>query len=103
MTQNNNKQPSQELLKYLIELKTTISKLKELYKAIDKKAAEEGFSIDEIYEIANITDIPITTQKSIETTTTTPNQSITTTNTTNNNNNKNEETKYFQRYFQHFQ
>jgi hypothetical protein len=97
MTQN--KQPSQELLNYLIELKTSIAKLKDLYKIIDKKAIEEGFSIDEIYEIANITDIP---QKSIETATTTTSNNQSITNTTTNSNN-NEETKYFQRYFQHFQ
>ncbi|HSF00942.1 MAG TPA: hypothetical protein VLA48_08625 [Nitrososphaeraceae archaeon] len=38
---NNQKQQlSKELLNYLIELKTTISKLKDLYQTIDKKAQE---------------------------------------------------------------
>ena len=46
----------------LVELMITISKLKELYKTIDKKAIEEGFSCNEIYEIANITHIPIQQQ-----------------------------------------
>ena len=46
---HNNKQPSQELTELLVELKISISKLKELlYKTIDKKAVEEGFSIEEI-------------------------------------------------------
>ena len=81
----------------------TISKLKGLYKTIDKKALEEGFTIDDIYELANITDA--STKAIIETTTTTTNQTTTTTDhTTNNSNNEeNEETKYFQKYFQHFQ
>jgi hypothetical protein len=60
MTQNNNnnnKQPSQELTNLLVNLKRSISDLKEIYQTIDKKALEEGFSIDEIYDIANVTDI----------------------------------------------
>jgi hypothetical protein len=103
---NNKQQPSQELFNLLVELKMTISKLKELYKTIDKKALEEGFTIDDIYELANITDASTKAIIETTTTTTTPNQTtITTTtdNTTNNSNNENEETKYFQRYFQHFQ
>jgi hypothetical protein len=91
MTHNN--KPSQELLNYLIELKTCIAKLKELYKTIDKKAIEEKFSIDELYDIANITDI---STKSIEKTTT-PDQTKTA-----KTDNNNEENKYFQQYFQHF-
>jgi hypothetical protein len=116
-TEQNNKQqqqPSQGLFELLLELKITISELKELYKKIDKKAIEEGFSIDEIYEIANITDIPAKSSVvgAEPTTTTTPSNQTTTvtkTNTTtnptinNSKNTKNEETKYFQRYFQHFQ
>jgi hypothetical protein len=39
---NNNKQPSKELQNYLVELKSSIEKLKDLYKTIDKKAIEEG-------------------------------------------------------------
>ena len=54
---NNNKQPSQELSNLLVQLKANISTLKGLYHAIDKKALEEGFSIEEIYDIANVTDI----------------------------------------------
>ncbi len=121
-TEQNNKQrqPSQGLFELLLELKITISALKELYNKIDKKAREEGFSIDEIYEIANITDVPAkssvvgaetttTTTPSNQTTATTPSNQTTATktNTTNltinNNNTKNEENKYFRRYFQHFQ
>jgi len=56
MTQNNNnKQPSKELTNLLVNLKKSISDLKEIYQTIDKKALEEGFSIDEIYDIANVT------------------------------------------------
>jgi hypothetical protein len=66
-----------------------------LYKKIDQKGLEEGFSIEEIYEIANLVEIS-TTQSKIETTT------IINTNVTKKSNN-NEENKYFQRYFQHFQ
>jgi hypothetical protein len=112
-TEQNNKQrqPSQGLFELLLELKITISELKELYKKIDKKAVEEGFSIDEIYELANITDIPAKSSVvGAEPTTPPPTSNQTTvtkTNTTNptinNKNTKNEETKYFQRYFQHFQ
>ena len=59
MSNNNNKdnkskqQPSQELFDLLINLKTTIDELKNLYKTIDKQALEEGFTIPEIYDIAN--------------------------------------------------
>ncbi len=64
MSQNNNsnKQPSQELTKLLVNLKTSISDLKELYRTIDKRALEEGFSIEEIYDIANVTDITTNTK-----------------------------------------
>jgi hypothetical protein len=92
----NNKQPSQELFNLLVELKITISKLKGLYKTIDKKALEEGFSIEEIYELANITEIETKSSAAAAVPT------ITNT-TTNISNEENEETKYFQRYFQHFQ
>jgi hypothetical protein len=59
MTPNNknNKQPSRELTNLLVNLKRSISDLKEIYLTIDKKALEEGFSIEEIYDIANVTDI----------------------------------------------
>ncbi len=97
---HNNKPPSQELTELLAELKISISKLKELYKTIDKKAVEEGFSIEEVYEIANVTDVKL---KSIATMPDDNNNQKTTNTTTNNNNNTNEEKKYFQRYFQHFQ
>ncbi len=113
---NNQQQPSRGLFELLLELKITISELKELYKKIDKKALEEGFTIDEIYELANITDVPaklsVVGAEPTTTTTTTPSNQTTltkkktnTTNPTINNNNKlkNEENKYFQRYFQHFQ
>ncbi len=50
MTHNNKQQPSQELTELLVELKISISKLKELIKTRDKKAVEEGFSIEEAYE-----------------------------------------------------
>jgi hypothetical protein len=112
----NKQQPSRGLFDLLLELKITISELKELYKKIDKKAIEEGFSIDEIYEIANITDVPAKSSiVGAEPTTSPSNQTtVTKTNTTTNppinnntnNNTKNKEngeTKYFQRYFQHFQ
>jgi hypothetical protein len=91
---HNNKQPSKELLNHLVELKTIMEKLKDLYKTIDKKAIEEGFSIDEIYEIDASTKSVVAT---------TPNNTITTNTTTKNNHEENEENKYFQRYFQHFQ
>lgn len=96
---NNNKQrePSQKLKELLVELKITISELKELYKKIDKIALEEGFGVEEIYDI----DMS-TTKSSVVSSTTTTNVS-TTIATTNNNNKKEEEKKYFQRYFQHFQ
>jgi hypothetical protein len=71
-----------------------------LYKTIDKKAVEEGFSIEEVHEIANVTDVKL---KSIATMPDDNNNQTTTNTTTNNNNNTNEEKKYFQRYFQHFQ
>lgn len=95
---NNNKQrePSQKLKELLVELKITISELKELYKKIDKIALEEGFGVEEIY------DIDMSTTKSSVVSSTTTNVS-TTIATTNNNNKKEEEMKYFQRYFQHFQ
>lgn len=57
-----NKKPSQELTKLLIDLKTTISTLKELYQTIDKRAQVEGYSIEEIYDIANITETTATTK-----------------------------------------
>ena len=84
---NNQKQQlSKELLNYLIELKTTISKLKEIYQTIDKKAQEEGFSSDDIYDIANaITDD--VTLRSIVTMPDNNKQTTTTKNTTINNNN----------------
>ena len=59
----NKKQPSKELVNLVIELKATIAKLKDLYKRIDKKALEEGFSDEEIYE--DIDDIIITKTKSL--------------------------------------
>lgn len=95
---NNNKQrePSQKLKELLVELKITISELKELYKKIDKIALEEGFGVEEIY------DIDMSTTKSSVVSSTTTNVSTTIANT-NNNNKKEEEMKYFQRYFQHFQ
>jgi hypothetical protein len=58
--QNTKKQPSPKLTKLLIDIKITIEKLKELYKIVDKKTLEEGFSTDEIYDIAN-NDIDIAT------------------------------------------
>ena len=96
---NNNKQrePSQKLKELLVELKITISELKELYKKIDKIALEEGFGVEEIY------DIDMSTTKSSVVSSTTTNASTTITTPTNNNNKKEEEKKYFQRYFQHFQ
>lgn len=96
---NNNKQPSQELFNLLVQLKTNISTLKDLYHAIDKKALEEGFSIEEIYEIANATNVRL---KSIVAMPDNDNNQTTTTTTTSTDNND-EENKYFQRYFQHFQ
>ena len=84
---NNNKQrePSQKLKELLVELKITISELKELYKKIDKIALEEGFGVEEIYDI----DMS-TTKSSVVSSTTTTNVS-TTIATTNNNNKKEEE------------
>ena len=61
---------------------------------------EEGFSIEEVFEIANVTDV---TLKSIVTMTDDNNNQTTTNTTTNNNSKTKEEKKYFQRYFQHFQ
>ena len=100
---NSSKQPSPELNKLLVELKTTISTIKELYQTIDKRALEEGFSIDEIYEIANVTDTPIATKTIKSSTATEVEEEVIKTTTNNKINNQNEENKYFQRYFQHFQ
>ena len=92
---NNKKQPSPELLNYLIEIKTCIEKLKELYKIVDKKSLSEGFSTDDIYELAN-NDIDIATITQQHNT----NQKITNTNTNNKDNNTKDN---FPLYFQHFQ
>ena len=94
---NSSKQPSQELHKYLVELKTTISTLKALFNTIDKKAQDEGFSFDEIYEIANI----VCNKSSVET----YNQTINNNNITipnNNTKNNNKDDNFLPSYFQHF-
>jgi hypothetical protein len=97
-TNKQQQQPSRGLFDLLLELKITISELKELYKKIDKKALEEGFSIDEIYGLANITDMPVkssvvgaepTTTPSNQTTSTKGATKTNTTNPTINNNTKN--------------
>ncbi len=82
---NNNKKPSAELTKLLIDIKTTIEKLKGLYDTTDKKASEEGYSTDEIYDFAN----NINVVNNIITTTTNTQQDTQLTNNNNNNNNNN--------------
>ena len=77
----NKKQPSKELVNLVIELKATIAKLKDLYKRIDKKALEEGFSDGEIYE--DIDDIIITKTKSLSSPPTATKNNDTTTTTMN--------------------
>ena len=47
----------------MIEIKTTVEKLKELYQIVDKKSLSEGYNTDDIYEIANDIDITTTTQQ----------------------------------------
>ncbi len=74
----NKKQPWKDLVNLVNELKATIAKLKDLYKRIDKKALEEGFSDGEIYK--DIDDIIIIKTKSLSTS-----SSSSTINTTKNN------------------
>ena len=50
----NKKQPSKELVNLVIELKATIAKLKDLYKRIDKKPLEEGFTDERFMNILTI-------------------------------------------------
>jgi hypothetical protein len=90
MTQNN-KKPSPELLNYLIEIKTCVERLKELYKIVDRKSQLEGYSTDEVYELANNIDIATTTKQHT--------QKI----TNNNIDNKTKDANNFPLYFQHFQ
>ena len=93
---NKNIKPSQNLLSLIDELKDNLVNVKYVFSRIENRAREEGLE-------PNIIDDMIYQKYKNNSSSVSSKITTTTADITTSNNTKNEETKYFQRYFQHFQ